>query len=195
MTAWTDPKTWAVDETATAANLNTYLRDNQKHLFENLGSQSFDYPFVSDHRYLNGSASVGTANNCHYNRVFGTGIITKVRVHVTVSNGNIGVAVYDTTGTGVSAAPNTRLATSGSVACPAAGAADVSIAATITIGVLTNWFALSASGTTATFGHAGTIIAGWSNGFNKAQTTAHPPPDPAVPTSTASLCYHMEGVP
>lgn len=195
MTAWTTPRTWQVNETATAALLNTHLRDNELHLYEKLQQLSFDFPFVSDYRYLSGSATVGTANNCHYNRVLGTGTITKVRVFVTVANGNIGVAVYDNTGADVSAAPNSRIATSGSVACPAAGAADVSIGATVTIGVLEHWFALSASGITATFGHAGAVVSDWKNGWIAAQTTAHPPPSPAAPTATAAVCFHMAGVP
>lgn len=195
MTAWTSPRTWQVGETATAALLNTHLRDNQLYLFETIAKQAFDFPTVADTRYLKGSNTVGTANNCHYNRVFGTGSITKVRVYVTVSNGNIGVAVYDTTGTGVSAAPNTRVASSGSVACPAAGAADVSIGATVNITVLIYWFALSASGVTATFGNIGAVVSGWGNGLNAAQTTAHPPPATAAPTATAGVAFHMSGVP
>ncbi|MEN8172018.1 MAG: hypothetical protein ABFS03_03975 [Chloroflexota bacterium] len=31
---WTAPKTWAVDEVLTAADMNTYLRDNTEHLFD-----------------------------------------------------------------------------------------------------------------------------------------------------------------
>ncbi len=35
MTAWTPPRSWAAGNTITAADLNTYLRDNLKHLKEN----------------------------------------------------------------------------------------------------------------------------------------------------------------
>lgn len=34
--AWTSPKTWVTREQLTSADFNTYIRDNQQHLYDNL---------------------------------------------------------------------------------------------------------------------------------------------------------------
>lgn len=196
MTTWTTPRTWQVGETATAALLNTHLRDNQLNLYESLLEQAFDFPMTQDARFAMSAVAVQSANNCYYVRVFGTGVITKIRVIVGTSNGNIGVAAYDNSGTGVSAVPNSRQATSGSVACPAAGAADVSIGATVTVGLLGHWFALSASGVTATFVPTGqSMSSDWLTGTTLCQGSAHPPPATASGSAIATIPFYMAGVP
>jgi hypothetical protein len=194
MTAvWRDPHDWAVDEIVTVAHLNM-VRDALDFLAAYASLTAFEMPHTVDPRYAQALASVGTSNDCHYNRIYHPGTISTIRVSVGVSNGNIGVAVYDQTGTGVSAAPDSRVATSGSIACPAAGLAAVSIGATIDVGHATSWLALSASGTTATFYSAATIPAGWHNGVNGAEAAAHPPPATASPSSSrASQLFVMVG--
>jgi hypothetical protein len=74
--------------------------------------------------------------------------VSRVRIgEVAVSSGNIDVGIYDAAGT----APNARLVSSGSVACPAAGAQkDVTVAATA-IGPGLYFLALAANNTTAQF--------------------------------------------
>jgi hypothetical protein len=194
MTEWTTPHTWATDEEVTAALMNQ-IRDELSYLFEKGSLIAFEYPHTCDPRITDVLSTVGTTNDCHYNRVYHGGAISSIRVSVGTSNGNISVAVYDTDGTGVTAEPNARTATSGSVACPASGLADVSLGATVTVGHASHWFALSANGTTATFRSAAAIPAGWHNGINWAQATAHPAPDPAVPAaSRASQLFILIGV-
>jgi hypothetical protein len=190
---WVAPHTWATSEEVTAARLNQ-VRDQLQYLFDHASLTGFDLPHTSDPRLTAVTANVGSANNCHYNRIYHGGTLTAIRIRVITSSGNIGVAVYDQTGDGASAVPNARLDTSGSVACPAAGMADVALGGSVTVGHGLHWFALSASGTTATFLSASAILASWTNGVNAAQTTAHPPPDPASPTATASQLFVQIGV-
>jgi hypothetical protein len=195
VTDWTTPANWDVGEVVTASKLNVQIRDNLNHLYGLASLTAFDYPATCDPRENSATAAFATANHCHYNRVYHGGVISSVRLRVGTSSGNIGVAVYDTTGSGVSAAPGTRVATSGSVACPASGLADVSLGGSVTLGHGTHWFALSCSNTTATFAHIGTIPSGWTNGVNAAQATAHPPPATATPGAIASFYHILIGVP
>jgi hypothetical protein len=196
MTAvWRDPHDWAVDEIVTVAHMNM-VRDALDYLSLHASLIAFDMPHTVDPRYAQALANVGTANDCHYNRVYHGGEIDTLRISVGVSNGNVSLAVYDQTGTGVTAAPSTRLQTSGSVACPAAGLADVALGGAVTVGHSTHWFALSNSGTTATFRSAAAIPAGWHNGLNGAEAAAHPAPASASPSaSRASQLFIVIGIP
>jgi hypothetical protein len=193
MPDWVAPRSWAVSEEVTAAKLNE-VRDELNHLFSEASLTGFDYPATCDARLATGFASVGIANFCHYNRITNGGVITALRINVGVSNGTIGVAVYDQTNIGINANPNARTATTGSIACPAAGISDVALGGSFTVGHATHWFALSASGTTATFSSAGSIPVGWHNGVNAAQAAAHPPPATATPATNGSLFFVILGV-
>ena len=42
---WTTPKTWSFQEVLTAADMNTYVRDNSNHLLRTLGSNGAVYGF------------------------------------------------------------------------------------------------------------------------------------------------------
>lgn len=97
-----------------------------------------------------GLVTIGSANTSRFFRVIEGGSVSSVRINVGVQSGNIAVAAYSNTGSGLTAAPGTRLATSGSVACPAVGIADVSLGATITLAV-GDWLAIGADNATATF--------------------------------------------
>lgn len=91
----------------------------------------------------------GTANWTVYSSWQAAGYaISSYRVKVNASSGNICLAAYASSGSGVSRVPTTRLATSGSVACPSIGMADVSLGATITPS-LTGYSACAADNTTA----------------------------------------------
>lgn len=196
MTLSVTPRDWPTSTIVTARDINE-IRDELTHLFDHASNVAFDYPHTVDPCIGDDLASVGTANDCHYNRVYHGGQIDTIRIVVGVSNGTISVAAYSSDGgTRSLNKPSARIATSGSVACPAAGGADVSIAATITLGHFTHWMALSASGTTATFRSANAVPAGWHMGVNWAQATGHPAPNPAVPASSrASQAFTMVGIP
>lgn len=93
------------------------------------------------------------ANTVYYLRVLQghTAAATKVRIRVATSTGNVAVAAYG--GGSLSVASATRLATSGSVPCPAVGVADVSFTASadVTTG---DWLCIGADAA-ASFGRLG----------------------------------------
>jgi hypothetical protein len=128
------------------------------------------------------------ANTAIYARCRDGGTISKVAVNTSVQSGNISVAAYSNTGSGRSAAPGTRLATSGAVACPA-GYSEVSLGSTITMQP-GDWLCLTADNATATFRTL--LAAGADNNFGLGrqyrQATAHPAPSP-VGTLVATIGY------
>lgn len=127
--------------------------------------------------------TIGSANDARYMRVRDGGVISSVRLHVIASSGNISVAAYRNSGSGLTSVPGTRLATSGAVACPAAAAAaDIALGASVTV-YPGDWLAISADNVTASFlgvnGNSGTtaLVAG------AAYTQAAAHPLPATPAS------------
>jgi hypothetical protein len=143
----------------------------------------------------NATAAFAVANHCHYNRVYRGGTVSQIRLRVGTSSGNIAVAVFNTTGSGVTAAPSARQQTSGAVVCPASGTVSVALGGSVTVLHGLHWFALSSSTIVATFTHNGTIVAGWTNGVNAAQSAAHPPPATAAPELLASFLHSLIGLP
>jgi hypothetical protein len=145
---------------------------------------------------LTGSnVSIGAPNRCIYVRAHTGAIITKIGVSVTVASGNVSVAAYANTGVGRAATPGTQLATSGAVACPAAGYREIALPNAVRVNA-GDWLGLSVDNTTASF------AAGSGPGANDIQLgvclyqdTAHPAP--ATPASLSSgmrsLC--LIGVP
>lgn len=108
-------------------------------------------------------------------------------MHVNASVGNIGIAIYDSTSSGITCLPNARLATTGSIAAPAGGSAIVDLGTTVTgIGQGTHWLALSASSLSFLFYGIGSITTAYQGGVAAAQTTGHPPPSTAAPTATTT---------
>ena len=101
-----------------------------------------------DPRVGGGAATWPAANRCAFVRLRDGGPINAVGFEVAVSSGNVSVAAYSNTGTGRAAAPGPRLATSGSVACPAAGFATVALGSTISVEA-GDWLALSVDNVTA----------------------------------------------
>lgn len=99
--------------------------------------------------------------------------MTGVRLWIGTQSGNISVAVYDE--------DYDRLATSGSVACPATGWRTVSFSAAATLPAGRYWLGLSASTTGSEFGMAtlGTLVDAMEA---RAMSTAHPLPNPFVPS-------------
>lgn len=140
--------------------------------------------------------AAGTANDCYFIRAHGAGTISKIGLCVGTSSGNISVAAYSNSGTGRAAVPGTRLATSGAVACPASGYAEVSLGASIAV-VEGDWLALSVDNTTATF--IGISTSYETNallaGREKIGFTSHPAPT-SNPSTSSGLAkgYVLVGV-
>ncbi len=140
--------------------------------YDLLGFPSTQWPLI-----FTGYQSLAIANLAVYNRLVTGGVCSNIIIKVGVSAGNISVAAYNNGGEGRVNSPATRLATSGSIACPAAGDATISLGATIypNIG---DWFGLSASSVTATFaaGGSGVALSLLGYGTQWYQTAAHPLP-------------------
>lgn len=118
----------------------------------------------------------GSANRCLFVRTLNGGTISKVRIEVGTSSGNISVAAYQNTGVGVLATPTgAPLSTSGAVACPASGAADVALGAAVSLAP-GDWLALSCDNITATFRELSMTTAAIYGGLACRQDTAHPAP-------------------
>ena len=141
-------------------------------------------------------ATVNTANNGCYTKLTSGGYaFSNLNIDVGVASGNISVAVYTTSGTGMSAAPTGgQLTTSGAVACPASGIATVSLGSSVTPH-LGDWVGLSCDNTTATILRAecntfqGTLFL---PGFGSLQASAHPlPSTPSSLTASASVGNFM----
>lgn len=196
MTSWTTPLTWTDGSTPSASNLNTHVRDNMLHLYENLDWQ-FGFPAAGEPSTYFGNESVTIANRVVYQRVRGAGTIANLGIHVGTSAGNISAAVYaDNDADGEAAAPYTRSATSGSVACPASGFSSVNLATSLTVGAATHWFALSASSASATF-HANatqTTEVSVARGAACYQENGHPAPATAEASSPTHAYLNMVGI-
>ena len=175
MTSWTTPPTFTAAQVITHTNLNSYLRDDLKYLKENL-DWGYGFPVCTEPSHHRGGVGLQAANRCLYQRMRGFGSITNLAVHVIVSIGNIGLALYVNSGLGETAVPGTRAGTSGSIACPAAGYASTAVvAADITAG--SHWAALSASSASATFSGQNTSgVAAIAKGGAVLEESGHPPP-------------------
>lgn len=142
--------------------------------------QNLGFPATMDPRLIAFTGGVGTANRAYYHRVTGGGTITKIGLYVANSSGNICVSVYGNSGTGRASMPGNRVATSGSVACPAVGYAEISLGASVNVSSGDFWFAVSIDNATATLATAGT--AGQAiQGMSAWQDSAFPCPATATP--------------
>jgi hypothetical protein len=137
-----------------------------------------------------------SANFAYAMRVFGSGLISKVSVQIGTSSGNICVGVYSNTGAGHLATPNARLATSGSVACPAGGAyGDVAFTAPVQVRT-GDWLVVAWDNATATtFGVVapGSGIA--NNGLARSMSAAFPLPTTFVALSSHDKQVRLWGMP
>jgi hypothetical protein len=88
------------------------------------------------------------ANQTQHNRNLGAGTISGIAFTVGTVSGNVCVGVY--AGGGGRGGPTTRLATSGSVPCPASGFVTVPLGTTLTVNQ-TNYLSLACDNATATF--------------------------------------------
>lgn len=139
----------------------------------------FGYPYTVDPGIVRATDNMAmpAANTAVYARVRDAGPISKIGLRVLTQGGNMSVGVYRNSGSGRSAAPGTRIATSGSVTTPAAGYQEIALGSAVWVHV-GDWLALSADGTVATFWSL--LAAGADNnaglGRQYRQATAHPLP-------------------
>lgn len=178
---------------------NTYsgtLTDNGTKTRIHQGDGTTEYPKTADPRALSATQTLN-ADQAVYMRARGRGLISKIGIHVGTASGNIAVAVYRNNGSnGTAARPDVRTATSGSVACPAAGYAEVSLGGSVYVED-GDWFAIVADNTTASFYRfgAGGFSSTIGNGVAHHQNTAMPPPATATPGTGALYSILMIGVP
>lgn len=147
-----------------------------------------------DPRYTGLTFGSQSANRTNYARVLGAPmLISKLGINIGVSSGNICLAVYDSIGTGTSARPNNRLATTGAVACPAAGEASVTLDTPVVV-VPGDWFALAADNATATFFKA--TVSGMTLALSDyaQQAGAFPCPATAAGVAAAGSMFYVAGV-
>lgn len=136
-----------------------------------------------------GAGTVGAANRWNFARIInGKRGCTKLVIVVGTSSGNIALAVYGNTGSGRTSAPGTLKRSVASMACPASGKAEITIASTdIELG---DWVGIAADNTTATFLRAAGNVNPQNEGrawyFNGASLAI---PDPVVTTGPVSTTY------
>lgn len=179
------------DGTLTTADVDTSSFDARYALV----AAPFGFPYTidpGDLRFLATSTdvlAVQGANAAHYLRVIGGGSVSKIGLLVNTQSGNICASVHSNSGTGRLAVPGTRVATTGSIACPAAGYRELDLGGSVTVSP-GDWIGLGADNTTAKFGtmlgSAGDSNIGLGRQFR--QASAFPAPSP--PSSlTATLGY------
>lgn len=143
----------------------------------------------------NSNRPVRAANYTHYFRVVAGGTISSIRLTVGTASGNICVAVYRNTGSGLAAVPGTRAISSGSIACPVAGVQTVSLGGSIAVNP-GDWFALGADNVTATFAGFAGIGGNSSLGPLASSQAVFPAPATAAPNNGDTFSvFALIGVP
>lgn len=142
-------------------------------------------------------ATLGAANQALFYRVRNGGTFTKVGLEVTTQGGNICVGFYANTGSGDTAAPGALIGTSGAVACPAVGYADVALTSSAVVpdGA---WVAISSDSATAAFrsGLTGELVSAFGKGRCYKQGSAHPlPSTPSTLTAITGRTVVLVGTP
>jgi hypothetical protein len=140
---------------------------------------------------------VSGSNTAAYLRVKDGATITKIATVIGASSGNISVGAYTNSGTGRTAVPGTLIASSGAVACPSAGYAEITLTGSAFVPA-GGWLAISADNVTATFQSllASTGDSNLGLGRQYRQSTAHPLPlTPSSLTATVGHNICLVGVP
>lgn len=139
------------------------------------------------------------ASQTRYMRLLTGGVpMSKVAVDVGVQSGNIAVAVYRNSGVGKAARPTGgRLATSGSVACPAVGYQEIDLGATI-VPQPGDWVAIATDNATVTLlaSSSTTVSSRMARGGSGMGTeNVYPPPvTPNIGAWLAGAVYYLRGV-
>lgn len=142
--------------------------------------------------------AVNTVSEAVYVRLVGAGTFANVAIRVGTASGNICAGVYLDTIVGGVHQPGARVATTGSVACPASGSATIALDGSVTVTHGSHWFAFSADNVTATFVVQNAlpmteIVIFPGNCY--VQATAFPLPNPAASLSAAGRRFPlMRGV-
>lgn len=138
--------------------------------------------------------AMATANEAVFIRVTGAGTFSSLAVRVQGASGNICAGVYTDTIVGGVHQPGTRVATTGSVACPGSGnSTALALDATVTVSHGSHWIAFAADNVTATFVTQpsfplnDTVIC---PGVMYAQASAFP-----LPTTTGTLTATSKRIP
>jgi hypothetical protein len=154
-----------------------------------LSRNDYTPAFIGQNMAPNSVASSGAANRAWFIAVTVPVPVTMsaIRLDVGTASGNIDVGLYNNSGT--------RLASSGSVACPAAGFATVNFTSSATINPGIYYLAISVDNNTATFARSGVEGVVGVNYFD----TAFPLPSsvtlPGTNDSTgASRAYALAGI-
>ena len=96
--------------------------------------------------------ATAAANEAVYVRIVGAGTFSSVACRVSTASGNISIGVFADTVVGGVHQPGARVATTGSVTCPASGnASALSLGGSVTVTHGSHWFGFVADNTTATF--------------------------------------------
>lgn len=159
---------------------------------------NFDRAMTQDPALLavNAAQNLDGANNAFYMlAAVGAASVSSIEIYVGTSSGNISVGIFGSTGTLRSRRPNSRRATSGAVACPAAGYASISLGATISVTAGSDWFGLSTDNSTATFRSAAALpYDAFLLGRQGYQNTGHPLPATAsTGTNAGGRFFSMMG--
>lgn len=144
------------------------------------GSSGLPFGFVvtADPANANTTASIGLANRTIYQRVVSGATITKVAIDVTTSAGNIAISVHSNTGSGRTSAPGTRLATTGAVACPAVGYAEISLGASVVVAA-GDWIGIGGDNATTAFrGFGNALLASDLFAGRSGYASDYPAPNP-----------------
>jgi hypothetical protein len=144
-----------------------------------------------------GAGQTLNSNRAVFMRAVGSGPVSKIGLDIATSSGNICVAVYANTGTGPDARPSTRKQTSGSVACPSAGYAEVALGASVNV-EHGDWLCLVVDNATAAFrALSGSTFAGnglWA-GRAAYEDSAFPAPATATPINGLVKGPILVGIP
>jgi hypothetical protein len=162
-------------------------------------ASAFGFPYTVDPGFVRSTdaRAAPSTNGAIYARVLGGGPVSKIGLQCQVSSGNISVGVHQNSGVGRAAVPGARIATSGAVACPAVGYAEVSLGGSVPVAP-GDWFSISADNVTASFlcnlGVAVDSSIGLGRQFR--QATAHPvPATPSGLLAAVGYSIVMVGVP
>jgi len=156
-------------------------------------AMGFPYTYRADTAQAGSAGIPDGVNRACYIRMIDGGAVTYLWYQVSVAAGNISVGLYASSGTGRQAVPGNRYATTGAIACPAAGQIQTTIAGvTVAPG---DWIALSSDSTTCTFLMTNNTAQNNSiaKGVNYYQASAHPLPTTAAASVGGGRSWLMGG--
>lgn len=150
-------------------------------------------PTVATSSAVKIGGAVPTANAAHYYRirVDENLVINGLRLCIGTSSGNIDVGLYSDSG----GAPNARITSSGSTACPASGYRTISLTPQA-IGAGTElWLGIAADNTTVAFVGVTGLVGGAAIDVVKTQASAFPLPATATPSAGGDTVAILLGFP